>query len=201
MEYSDYNDYELLEFIAENNEDANNIIIQKYAPLINSIASKMMKNCNNNGVDYNDLVQEGYIGLDYALKHFSEEKNIIFYTYVKKCIERKIVSFLQSSTRLKHKVLNDSISYDNDDNMLDKVLTDTLDNPEIILENTEFENELLKKVRKKFTAFEQQVFDLMLSGCDYIEIAKILEKERKAIDNAIQRIRIKVKGTIKEMEI
>lgn len=200
MEYSDYNDYELLEFIYEGNEEANNIIIEKYKPLINSIAGKMIKSCNNNGVDYNDLVQEGYIGLDYALKHFVEERNTIFYTYVKRCIKRKMVSYLISTNRLKHKVLNESISFDNDDNMLDKVLTDTLDNPEIILENIEFENELLKNIRKKFTSFEKNVFDLMLAGFEYKEISNILEKEKKAIDNTIQRIRLKVKETIKEME-
>lgn len=200
MEYADYNDYELLEFICEGNEEANNIIIKKYIPLINSIASKMVKSCNNNGIDYNDLVQEGFIGLNYALRHFVEEKNNTFYTYVKTCIERKMLSFLQSSNRLKHKVLNDSLSFDNDDNMLDKILTDVFDNPEVILENIESENELLKRVKKKLAHFEEQVFELMVNGFDYKEIANILDKDKKAVDNAIQRIRIKVKEAINEME-
>ena len=164
MEYADYNDYELLEFISEGNEDANNIIIKKYEPLINSIASKMFNHCKNNGIEYSDLVQEGIIGLDYALKHFSEEKNTIFYTYVKTCIERKMLSYLLSTTRLKHKVLNDSISFDNESNMLDKVLTDELNNPESIIESIERENELIKRVRKKLTSFEEQVFSLLISG-------------------------------------
>lgn len=200
MEYADYNDYELLEFICEGNEEANNIIIKKYIPLINSIASKMVKSCNNNGIDYNDLVQEGFIGLNYALRHFVEEKNNTFYTYVKTCIERKMLSFLQSSNRLKHKVLNDSLSFDNDDNMLDKILTDVFDNPEVILENIESENELFKRVKKKLAHFEEQVFELMVNGFDYKEIANILDKDKKAVDNAIQRIRIKVKEAINEME-
>lgn len=200
MEYADYNDYELLEFICEGNEEANNIIIKKYTPLINSIASKMVKSCNNNGIDYNDLVQEGFIGLNYALRHFVEEKNNTFYTYVKTCIERKMLSFLQSSNRLKHKVLNDSLSFDNDDNMLDKILTDVFDNPEVILENIESENELFKRVKKKLAHFEEQVFELMVNGFDYKEIANILDKDKKAVDNAIQRIRIKVKEAINEME-
>ena len=34
MNYSDYNDYELLSYIEENNEDANNIIFKKYEPII-----------------------------------------------------------------------------------------------------------------------------------------------------------------------
>ena len=48
MEYKDFNDYELLDYIAEGNEDANNIIIKKYEPLINKIATKMLPFCKNN---------------------------------------------------------------------------------------------------------------------------------------------------------
>ena len=160
----------------------------------------MFNHCKNNGIEYSDLVQEGIIGLDYALKHFSEEKNTIFYTYVKTCIERKMLSYLLSTTRLKHKVLNDSISFDNESNMLDKVLTDELNNPESIIESIERENELIKRVRKKLTSFEEQVFSLLISNFDYKEISDILDKDKKAIDNAIQRIRFKVKETIKEMD-
>lgn len=198
MNYRDYNDYELLEFVAEGNEDANNIIIEKYDPLISNIASKMIKYCNNTGIDYNDLKQEGFIGLNYALNHFSEEKNTMFYTFVKKCVERKILSAVIASNRLKHKLLNESISIDNDDNILDKTLKDELNNPELIIENLELEENLINTVKKRLTNFEEQVFELMLSDFNYKEIAEILERDKKAIDNAIQRIRNKVKETIKE---
>ena len=198
MDYSNYNDYELLEFISEGNEDANNIIIEKYTPLINNIASKMIKYCKNNGIDYNDLRQEGFIGLNYALSHFSEEKNTIFYTYVKKCIERKVLSAVISSNRQKHKFLNDSLSYDDDDNILDKILKDVQNNPELIIENLELEENLINSIKKKLTNYEEQVFELMLTDFNYKEIADILDKDKKAIDNAIQRIRSKVKDTIKE---
>lgn len=200
MKYQDYNDYELVQYVAEGNEEANNIIIKKYTPLINSLASKMVKYCKSNGIDYNDLRQEGFIGLNYAINHFNEEKNTIFFTYVKTCIERKMVSALVSSTRLKHKVLNESVSLDNDDIMLDKILTDQLNNPELIIENLELEKSLTKSIKKKLTNFEEQVFELMISDFNYKEIASILDKDKKAIDNAIQRIRNKVKETIKELE-
>ena len=160
MNYRDYNDYELLEFVAEGNEDANNIIIEKYYPLISNIASKMIKYCNNTGIDYNDLKQEGFIGLNYALNHFSEEKNTMFYTFVKKCVERKILSAVIASNRLKHKLLNESISIDNDDNILDKTLKDELNNPELIIENLELEENLINTVKKRLTNFEEQVFEL-----------------------------------------
>ena len=200
MNYKDYNDYELLGFVSEGNDDANNIIIKKYTPLINSIASKMIKHCQNNGIEYSDLRQEGLIGLNYAINHFSEKKNTVFYTYVKTCIERKMLSAIVSSTRLKHKILNESVSFDNDDIMLDRILKDDLNNPELIVENLELEKNLTKNVKKKLTDFEEQVFELMLTDFNYKEIASILSKDKKAIDNAIQRIRNKVKETIREQE-
>ncbi len=198
MEYIDYNDYELIDFIAEGNEEANNIIIEKYTPLINSIANKMMKYCKNNGIDYNDLKQEGFIGLNDAIIHFSDRKNVLFYTYAKKCIERRIVSSLVSASRLKYKALNDSISFDDESNFLDKMLKDDSNNPELIIENNEIEEKLIKDIKKRLTDYEEQVFELMLSNFSYREIADILDKNPKAIDNAIQRIRLKVKEALKK---
>ena len=198
MEYIDYNDYELIDFIAEGNEEANNIIIEKYTPLINSIANKMMKYCKNNGIDYNDLKQEGFIGLNDAITHFSDRKNVLFYTYAKKCIERRIVSSLVSASRLKYKALNDSISFDDESNFLDKMLKDDSNNPELIIENNEIEEKLIKDIKKRLTDYEEQVFELMLSNFSYREIADILDKNPKPIDNAIQRIRLKVKEALKK---
>lgn len=197
MDYNDFNDYELLDYIAEGNEDANNIMFEKYQPLINTIATKMIKYCNNNGIDYNDLKQEGLIGLNYAINSFTEKKNTIFFTYAKTCIERKMISTILSSTRLKHKILNDSVSYDDDDNLLDRKLKDNKNNPEEIITSLDIEDHLIKKVQKKLTNFEERVFQLMLANFTYKEIADILEKDSKSVDNAIQRIRVKVKEALK----
>ena len=62
MEYKDYNDYELINYIAEGNEDANNILIEKYKPLITKMATKVLPYCRSNGLELSDLVQEGMIG-------------------------------------------------------------------------------------------------------------------------------------------
>ena len=127
MDYKDFNDYELLNYIAEGNEDANNIIIKKYEPLINKIALKMLPYCKNNGLDLSDLVQEGMIGLNHAIEKYQEMGNTLFYTYAGKCIERKIISVVISSNRNKNKILNESISYDDDENLIIKFIKDSND--------------------------------------------------------------------------
>ena len=180
MEYKDFNDYELLNYIAEGSEEANNIIIKKYEPLINKIALKMIPYCKNNGLDLSDLVQEGMIGLNHAIDRYHEMGNTLFYTYALKCIERKIISVVISSNRNKNKILNESISYDDDENLLLKFIKDSSPSPEEVLLDEDEEEKLIKKIRQHLTDFEEQVFELMINGFKYKEIAEIIDKDNKS---------------------
>ena len=198
MEYKDFNDYELLNYIAEGNEDANNIIIKKYEPLINKIATKMLSFCKNNGLEKSDLIQEGMIGLNHAIERYQEKEDVLFYTYAKKCIERKIISVVISSNRNKNKILNESISYDDDENLLLKFIKSQTPSPEEEVLNLELEENLIIKIKSNLTDLEEQVFSLFISGFKYKEIATILDKEGKSIDNAIQRIKTKIKKLLNE---
>ena len=202
MDYRDLNDYELISYVNENDEDARNIILKKYEPLISSIVSRMMKSCPYVGLDRSDLMQEGLIGLNHAMDYFNDQKDISFYTYAKTCIERKLISAIIASKRLKHRPLNDSVTIDSDeeDSVPDRFLKDNSGNPEEILLD-EAKTEFLKKeIRESLTDFELQVFELMISSFNYREIAEVLEKDRKQIDNAIQRIKAKVKEKLRVME-
>ena len=196
MDYKDFNDYELLSYIAEGNEEANNIIIKKYEPLINKIALKILPFCKNNGLDLSDLVQEGMIGLNHAIEKYHEMGSALFYTYANKCIERKMISVVISSNRNKNKILNESISYDDDENLLLKFIKDSSPSPEEVLISEELEEKLLSKIKGKLTDLEEQVFTLLINGFKYKEIAQILDKEEKSIDNTIQRLKSKIKKVL-----
>lgn len=195
MEYKDYNDYELISYISEGNEEANNIIIKKYEPLINNIAFKMIKYCSGTGLEKNDLVQEGMIGLNHALSHFQEQKDTSFYTFAKTCIERRMISTVIASKRLKHKILNESLSYDNDENenSFERIFKDETMNPENIVIDIDTEDDLVRRIKSSLTDLEDSVFELMISGFNYREIAEILDKDVKSVDNTIQRVRNKVR--------
>lgn len=193
MDYKDFNDYELLYYVAEGDENANNIIIKKYEPLINKTAIKMLPFCKNNGLDQNDLVQEGMIGLNHAIDRYKERENVLFYTYAKKCIERKMISVIISSNRSKHKILNESISYDDDENLLLKYVKSNTPSPEEEVLNLELEETLLNDIRSNLTDFEEQVFELLISGFKYKEIAEILDINQKSVDNAKERIKAKIR--------
>lgn len=201
MNYRDFNDNELIAYIKEDNEELNNIIFEKYRPLIVGASSRMFNYCKNSGLELNDLIQEGMLGLNQALNSFDTARDITFYTYAKTCIERKIVSLVVSSRRLKHKILNESISIevynDNDEVVnLEKLLSDSSTNPETIMFDNEQNNELIEKIKSHLTPLEQQVFELKINNFNYNEIAEILDKDSKSIDNALQRIKNKIKEKI-----
>lgn len=197
--YRDYNDYELVDMIAEKNEIAMNVMYKKYEPLIYSSAKKLFQCCSGTGLELNDLIQEGMIGLSSAIDSFTEKKDTLFYTYAKTCIERKMISSIIASRRLKHKILNESVSIEKTtDNLgetitLENFLADQDGNPEKLILEKESEKEILKDLEKEFTNLEKEVFELKWNGFEYKEIAEILEKEPKSIDNALQRIRSKIK--------
>ena len=167
MNYAELNDNELIYYINEHDDEANNIIIKKYEPLIASIATRIINNCPYLGLEKNDLIQEGMIGLNHAIGYYNEQKDITFYTYAKTCIERRLISTAISAQRLKHKNLNDSISFDSDDGSLDFILKDDSTNPENILVEDENTEELISLIKEKLTDFENDVFDLLISYFNY----------------------------------
>ena len=109
MDYKEYNDYELIQYISENNEEANTIMFQKYKPLIQSIAKKIYQYANKYGLEMNDLIQEGMLSLNDAIKTFSDQKETSFYTYARTCIERRMIRSASLSNGLKHRILNESL--------------------------------------------------------------------------------------------
>jgi len=197
MNYKEFNDYELLDYIYSCNEDANEILIYKYRPLIVNIAQKFIKYCNG-GVDLNDLIQEGMLGLNEAINSFREDREANFGTYARLCIQRKIISLVKSTKTLKNMVLNSSFSLEDDEvNAFDKYLMDNRLNPSFMVEDHDNEKFIFNKLDEQLTDLEKQVFDLKKEGFDYKEIADILEKSPKTIDNTIQRIKAKLKNIIK----
>lgn len=203
MDYTDYNDNELLLYISENNEDACEIIFKKYEPLIKTLSNKMFKYCYGTSLELSDLYQEGMLALNLAVNSFDGQKNIRFSTFARKCIERRIASTIISSRRQKHKFLNESVSleFSNDERYkLDILLKDSSSNPENVLVEYEQNELFLNNLKEQLTSLEVNVLDLKLDGFSYNEIASILGKNRKCIDNAVQRIRLKAKFVMKQLE-
>ena len=201
INYKDYNDYELVCLAQELNEDAIDIIYKKYKPIIYKKALKYNKILKEKGLELNDIIQECYLILDYAIKNFNQDKDNIFYTYLNTCLDRNLINQYRKSINNKNKILNEAIPLDNTDdeeNALMSIIEDKNNNPDIELINNEEYTELYKKILDKLTSLEECVFILKIQNFDYKEIASILDKDTKSIDNTIQRIKSKIKSIIYE---
>ena len=201
--YNDLNDYEIISYISENNEEANDIIFEKYKPLIVDRSKKLFVYCKNYGVEINDLIQEGMLGLNDAITTFNDTKDTCFYTYALRCINSRIISFIVKSGRLKNKILNDSIFLElnkqDESNGFGKNIADNSYNPEEILIKEENKQEILDIIDKNLTEFEKQVINLKINGFKYKEIADMLGKDIKYIDNCIQKSKAKIKEQLTKM--
>ena len=105
-------DGELLYMISDNNDETKFLISQKYKPVITYYANKYSTYVEGKGLDFNDLYQEGLIGLIGAVDSFKERKDIKFSTFAFLCIKRKILTAVKNANRKKHSILNESYSLD-----------------------------------------------------------------------------------------
>lgn len=184
----EYNDYELICLAREGNEDAINIIYQKYKPIIVTKSKDSIVLASHHGIEISDIMQEGYIGLDEAIKSFSECDNTSFYTFATLCINRQIINYLRKLNCTKDKILNDAVVIDE---TLEKSIKDNFD--------TEFSfisTEIMDDIEKILTDFEKKVFKLKSVGYSFEEIAKTLDRDVKSIYNTYHRVKGKIKKFI-----
>lgn len=205
-DYTDYeDDSELLYLISDNSEDAHEVMYKKYEPVISYYAKKYSTLIEGKGIDYNDLYQEGLIGLIGAVDAFKEQKDIKFSTFAFLCIKRKIITAVKNANRKKHSVLNESYSLDykqEDDDVrgFDNVVSVNNGGLEDLLvskENNEYFN---KRLNEELTDFERMVYDLRINNFTYDEIAETLNKTVKSVSGALERIRIKLKNILNEID-
>lgn len=185
----EYNDYELVSLAQEGNEEAIDIIYKKYKPIIVKKSKNAILYASHHGIDINDIMQEGYIGLDEAIKGFSQDDKATFYTFANLCIDREIVNYLRKTTRGKNKLLNEAIAIDEG---LENVISDdmNIESSFILRDN---EKKFMTEIYEELTKFEKEVFDLKIKGYNFEEIANILDRDVKSIYNTFHRIKQKSK--------
>lgn len=204
--YNDENDNELYYLVSENNEDAKDMFFEKYDNIIRMKCAKYKNFVESKGFEFNDLFQEGRLGLTQAINDYNDQKNVKFYTFANLCIDRQIATFLKHITRDKNKILNDSISLDSYTNSVGKpiielILDDKNIDPEESFIEMEEQEELFSKIEKTLTNTENDVLNLRLQGFTYKEIAQLLNITEKAVDGSISRIKTKLSTIINKENI
>ncbi len=187
--YNEYNDYELVFLAQEGNEDAINIIYKKYKPIIVKKSKLAIYSTKNSGSEINDVMQEAYLGLEEAIKNFSQNDEATFYTFANLCIDRKISNYIRKMANKKNILLNEAIFIDEN---MENYLKDTTDIESNLIRKV-MKEEIINKIYDKFTTLEKDVYNLLVDGYSLAEISNKLEKDIKSIYNTIDRIKQKVK--------
>ncbi len=206
--YENCTDEELIERLRDGEEQIMEYLMDKYKNLVRSKAKSMYIL----GGDTQDLIQEGMIGLFKAVRDYDSGRDASFYTFAQLCVSRNIYSAVQKSGRKKHAPLNFYTSIygtdgsgDNEGavengfyNGIELMADGEASNPEEILISQENMEQLQKYIEDELSSFETQVLELHITGMGYVEIARVLGRDEKATDNALQRIRAKLKKYMKQ---
>lgn len=187
-DYDTCTDEELIARLRAGEREITDYLIDKYKSLVRTRARALYLV----GGDHEDLIQEGMLELFKAVRDYKPGKEASFATFAGLCIDRQMYSAVASSQRQKHQPLNSFVSLSEPVSEQELRLVDE-ETPEEIMISRENVIGMHERIKERLSKFEYQVLELYLKGYDYTQIAEKLGKQPKAIDNALQRIRSKVR--------
>ena len=199
MNYDNIPEEELISYLRDGDGKIIEYIIEKYKDLVRKKAGSMFIL----GADKEDLIQEGMIGLYNAVRDYDAGRDASFYTFADLCISRQMYKAVEAGNRKKHSPLNSYVSIYEDDTdkddrsegtgILERILSETGRSPEEMFIDKEQTENLEQKIYDSLSDFERKVLNLRLTGLEYTDIARILGRDAKSTDNALSRIKIKVR--------
>ncbi len=201
VSYGDMADEDIVALCRTGDAVAVEYLLNKYKNFVRSKARSYFLI----GADHEDIVQEGMIGLYKAIRDFRPEKLSSFRAFAELCITRQIITAIKTATRQKHIPLNSYVSlnkplYDeeSDRTLLDVCAEGHSANPEELLISQEDLQGIHQKIDEVLSSLEQEVLSAYLDGKSYQEIADMLGRHVKSIDNALQRVKRKLEKYLED---
>ena len=194
-DYSAYSDTELIEMAKGGDFDAEEYLINKYSYIVRY----EIRFLYIVGAEVEDLMQEGMIGLFSAIRSYDVSSKAKFSTFATTCIRNRVNTFIKTNNREKHIPLNTYISIYAGEDEEDEVpiyeqLIDESPGPEEEVIESERFTEMYAELDKRLSPVEGTVAKLYISGKSRAEIAEAIGKDEKSVNNALTRIRNKLKG-------
>ncbi len=183
--YLQFTDEALTKLAQSGDETAASVLLDRYRSLVRAISS----NYFSASLEPDDIAQEGMLAVLSAVYSFSQEKNAVFKNFASVCINNRLKTLVKSYSSNKHKALNDYVSID------DVELTNEYD-PEQLFIFEEDAKSLMLFIKDHLSKTENKVLSFYILGLDYRSIAKECETSEKAVNNAMQRIRAKLKKAL-----
>ena len=161
------------------------------------------------GADREDIIQEGMIGLYKAVRDFNPDLQTSFRAFAELCVTRQVITAIKTATRQKHGPLNNYVSFsrpvladDEGERCLGDLLpTTAICDPADLVISAERIRALQEHFDTVLSDLEAEVLRLYVDGKSYQEIAEVLERHVKSIDNALQRIKRKLDGHLRARDI
>lgn len=195
LDFNKCSDETFIDIYRKGDEAAIEVLFERYKDIVRKKAKAMYLA----GGDSDDLIQEGMIGLYKAVRDYDDTKEAAFKTFASMCINRQLINAVAVSNRKKNIPLNTYVSFDmpaypdedSETRLVDILKPESEQNPEKLFIDREYSDSFKKKLFDRLSSFEKQVLQLYMEDNDYRQIAMLLGKTPKSIDNAIQRIRAK----------
>ncbi len=193
----------IMELLEDNSEESREIILNRFKNVIDFYLTKYKNVFKNSGVDREEAYAEALYGFNDALNNYNEQKDCGFETFLSICIERRLIKVIRKYNTHKGKFNHSlySLDYVMDEDgvsLLDTIMDESTD-PLNVLSKEENKRDLEREIDKVLSDFEKEVYNYMIEGFTYKEISDFLDKDAKQIDNAMQRIKIKIKDIIISM--
>jgi len=175
VEFRNYNDYEIIDLIKQGNEEAMNLMFEKYRWLI----AKKITKFNLTDI-FEDCYQEGLMVLHRSVLRFDDQHNKSFTRYFETNLEHHLISVIRSRQR-KNRFMNEKLHL---------LVTDEIREPEAVYPA---EAEIMAGL-ESLSPFEKKIFTArLIQGKAIKEIAETLCVPPKKVYNAVERIRKKIK--------
>lgn len=187
--YQEQTDEELIARIRSGEAGVTEYLLEKYKPLVKKQARTMYLM----GGENEDLIQEGMIGLFRAISTYRQGEGS-FYGFALLCVNRQMYTAVQASARKKHEPLNAYVSLDEEPQM------PLEDSPETMFLLQEKEGKREDMIARHLSSLEKKVLALYLEGMSYGQIAEQIGRPEKSVDNAIQRLKKKLKKVEKSVD-
>lgn len=184
MQQKKLSDEELAVLAANGDDEAMAHLIYAVTPIARAKASGFA----NARISNEDLAQEGMLGFLDAVKNFDLSKGVPFKAFAETCINNRIISAVRMNFNSKNAALSNAVSFEAESV---EIATDS-DPADIISDKFEMEY-LSELLNSGLSVFEKKVIDLRLIGKSYLQIADELCCSEKAVDNALQRIKSKMR--------
>ena len=199
--YEGMTDEDIALLARDGDEAALELLLMKYKNFVRSKARSYFLI----GADHEDIVQEGMIGLFKAIRDFRPDKLTSFRAFAELCVTRQIITAIKTATRQKHIPLNSYVSlnrpiYDeeSDRTLMDVITEGRSADPEELLIGQESYVSIESQIDEALSPLERRVLAAYLDGKSYQEIAVMLGRHVKSIDNALQRVKHKLEKLIRE---